>query len=158
MNIVLSISKKIGLLFIFLLFIQIGFTQKNTTMTYLDHIAQYVNNLAISTAFYTNILGLDSIPEPFHDGKHTWLQIGVHSQLHLISGADSGMVHNKNNHLCFTLADFDAFIEKLSKNNIEFENWAGEKQAITTRPDGIHQIWFRDPDGYWIEVNDGYKL
>ena len=22
------------------------------------------------------------------------------------------------------------------------------------RPDGVHQLYFQDPDGYWIEVND----
>jgi len=25
---------------------------------------------------------------------------------------------------------------------------------VTTRPDGVHQIWFQDPDGYWLEIND----
>jgi len=22
------------------------------------------------------------------------------------------------------------------------------------RPDGVRQIYFQDPDGYWLEVND----
>ncbi|MEI9955878.1 MAG: hypothetical protein WDM90_06105 [Ferruginibacter sp.] len=53
----------------------------------LNHIAHYVVNLKTSTDFYINIVGLDSIPEPFHDGKHTWLSVGYKSHLHLIQGA-----------------------------------------------------------------------
>jgi lactoylglutathione lyase len=30
----------------------------------------------------------------------------------------------------------------------------GEKMAITNRVDGVKQIYFKDPDGYWIEIND----
>jgi len=26
--------------------------------------------------------------------------------------------------------------------------------VVQLRPDGIQQIYFQDPDGYWIEVND----
>jgi lactoylglutathione lyase len=37
---------------------------------------------------------------------------------------------------------------------VEYENWAGEKNAVTNRVDGVKQIYFRDPDGYWIEIND----
>ena len=42
----------------------------------------------------------------------------------------------------------------LKDNNIPFENGKGEKNTITNRPDGVKQIYFQDPDGYWIEVND----
>src|SRR5678810_1483556 len=53
----------------------------------LNHIAVYVVDLKISTAFYKDIVGLDTIPEPFHDGRHTWFSVGVKSHLHVISGA-----------------------------------------------------------------------
>jgi lactoylglutathione lyase len=42
----------------------------------------------------------------------------------------------------------------LEKNKIEYENWAGQKMTVTTRVDGVKQIYFKDPDGYWIEIND----
>ena len=42
----------------------------------------------------------------------------------------------------------------LKKNNIPFESWAGEKNTYTNRVDGVKQIYFKDPDGYWIEIND----
>ena len=47
----------------------------------LNHIALYVTNLKTSTAFYQQIVQLDTIPEPFHDGKHTWFSIGPKSHL-----------------------------------------------------------------------------
>jgi len=25
---------------------------------------------------------------------------------------------------------------------------------VTNRVDGVHQIYLKDPDGYWLEIND----
>ena len=120
----------------------------------LNHIAVYVVDLKISTAFYKDIIGLDTIPEPFHDGRHTWFGVGVKSHLHIISGATGKKEHDKNSHLCFSVQSVTEFVKVLAKNKVEYENWAGEKMAITTRVDGVKQIYFKDPDGYWIEIND----
>jgi lactoylglutathione lyase len=120
----------------------------------LNHVAVYIFDLKKSTDFYTNIIGLTVIPEPFHDGKHTWFRIGEHSQLHLIEGAAGISEHTKNSHLCFSVGSMEDFIKVLNKNNILFESAAGAAGGITTRPDGIKQIYFKDPDGYWIEINN----
>lgn len=128
--------------------------QDNKPKPVLNHVALYVVDLKISTEFYKNIIGLDTIPEPFHDGRHTWFGVGPKSHLHIISGASGKTEHNKNTHLCFSVASIDAFITVMNKNNVEYENWAGEKIKVTTRVDGVKQIYFRDPDGYWLEIND----
>ncbi|MBA2499273.1 MAG: VOC family protein [Chitinophagaceae bacterium] len=120
----------------------------------LNHIAVYVQDLQLSTHFYSNIIGLDTIPEPFHDGRHTWYKIGPQSQLHLIQGAGLQYQQNKNSHLCFSVPSVEDFVSTLKKNNIEFEDWAGEKNKITIRVDSVKQIYFKDPDGYWIEINN----
>jgi len=120
----------------------------------LNHIAFYIVDLKTSTSFYHDIIGLDSIPEPFHDGKHTWFSIGPKSHLHLIQGAAAKTEHEKNSHLCFSVSSVDAFTTILKKNLVEYENWAGEKNTVTNRVDGVKQIYFKDPDGYWIEIND----
>ncbi len=120
----------------------------------LNHIAVYVVDLKISTAFYKDIIGLDTIPEPFHDNRHTWFSVGVKSHLHVISGATVKTEHDKNTHLCFSVLSVPEFVKVLVKNKVEYENWAGEKMAITNRVDGVKQIYFKDPDGYWIEIND----
>jgi lactoylglutathione lyase len=120
----------------------------------LNHIALYVVDLRVSTEFYQQIVGLDTIPEPFHDGRHTWFAIGPKSHLHIISGAAAKTEHDKNAHLCFSVESVDAFTSILKKNNVIYESWAGEKNSITTRVDGVKQIYFKDPDGYWVEIND----
>lgn len=120
----------------------------------INHVAFYVVNLETSARFYREIIGLDTIPEPFHDGRHAWFSIGPKSHLHIISGAQEKKPHDKNTHLCFTVPSVPDFTEKLKRHNIEFENWAGEKGIITTRVDGVKQIYFKDPDGYWLEIND----
>ncbi|MGZ8558791.1 MAG: VOC family protein [Chitinophagaceae bacterium] len=124
------------------------------TKARLNHIAIYVHDLKKSTDFYNNIVSLDTIPEPFHDGRHTWFSIGDKSHLHLIQGAAAGLSFEKNSHLCFSVASVENFISILDKNNIEYENWPGQKKTITTRVDGVKQIYFKDPDGYWVEIND----
>lgn len=121
----------------------------------LNHIAVYVYDLKVSTDFYQNIIHLDTVPEPFHDGRHTWFKINGNScKLHLIQGAKSITAHDKNNHLCFSVGSLREFIAVLNSNHIAFENWLGEPNAVTLRVDGVKQIYFKDPDGYWVEVND----
>ena len=122
----------------------------------LNHIAVYVKDLKISTAFYSDVIDLDTIPEPFHDGKHTWYGVSENSHLHLIEGAKQITKHDKNTHLCFSVASMEDVIARLNKNNVPYESWTGEKMGVTTRVDGIRQLYFTDPDGYWIEINNDY--
>lgn len=139
---------------ILLLLFMTAIHNKGQAQARINHIAQYVVSLQESTTFYRDIIGLDTIPEPFHDGKHAWFSIGPKAHLHIIAGAKEKSAHNKNTHLCFTVPSVTDFIDKLKNNNIAFENWAGEKNTFTTRVDGVKQIYFKDPDGYWIEIND----
>ena len=122
----------------------------------LNHIAVYVKDLKISTAFYRDVIGLDTIPEPFHDGKHTWYSVSENSHLHIIQGAKEVTTHDKNTHLCFSVPSVEAMITRLNQNKIPYESWTGDKMSVTTRVDGIKQLYFVDPDGYWIEINNDY--
>jgi lactoylglutathione lyase len=116
--------------------------KKNPT---LNHVAVYVQDLQVSGNFYKNIIGLENIPEPFHDGRHIWFRIGEHSQLHLISGATSVVEHDKDSHLCFSVASMDDFIANLNKNKIPYYDWPGAANKITLWADGVKQIFFKDP-------------
>ena len=42
----------------------------------------------------------------------------------------------------------------LDKYQIDRINMKGDSKSPTVRPDGVSQIYFQDPDGYWLEVND----
>ena len=97
----------------------------------LNHIAIYVTNLSKSTAFYQDIIGLDTIPEPFHDGKHTWFKVAEHSHLHLIQGAAGPSPLTKNSHLCFSVTSIEDVINGLKKNGVVYEDWGGKKASIT---------------------------
>ena len=120
----------------------------------INHIAVYVKSLDTCTRFYRDVIGLEVIPEPFHDGRHTWFAIGDHSSLHLIQGAQEITTHDKNSHLCFSVPSIEKFIKQLEENKVPYESWAGDANTFTTRADGIRQIYFTDPEGYWIEVNN----
>ena len=129
-------------------------SSKAQTSPRVNHIAFYVVNLKVSTDFYKNIVGLDTIPEPFHDGRHTWFLIGPKTHLHIISGAVQKTEHDKNTHLCFSVSSVIDFMAVLKNNAVPFESWTGEKDTYTKRVDGVKQIYFQDPDGYWVEIND----
>lgn len=120
----------------------------------LNHIALYVYDLKKSTQFYKDVLQLDIIPEPFKDGKHTWFKLGDYSQLHLIEGAKQIIPHEKSSHICFSVKSVKEFMVLLDEHQIDRINMKGDSKSPTVRPDGVTQIYFQDPDGYWIEVND----
>lgn len=120
----------------------------------LNHIAIYVHELGKSTEFYEKILMLRKIDEPFKDGKHTWFTLGPAGHLHLIQGAEANIKRDKNDHLCFSVNSIEDFIANLERHHIEYTNWPGTAKAPTVRVDGVKQVYFQDPDGHWIEVND----
>ncbi len=123
----------------------------------INHIAFSVAQLERSRIFYQEVIGLDTIPEPFHDGRHVWFSVSENAHLHLIQNPPPIEVPSKNTHLCFSVPDMTSFVAGLVKRNIAFEDWPGKKSSITTRTDGIHQVYLQDPDGYWIEINDDYS-
>ena len=123
----------------------------------LNHVGVYVTDLKTSTAFYENILGLKQIPEPFHDGKHTWFSIGAAGHLHLIEGMKKEYARDKNDHLCFSVNSIEKFIAVLDKNKVEYTNWPGTAKEPTVRADGVKQIYFKDPDGHLIEINNDFN-
>ncbi len=53
----------------------------------INHTAIFVKDLQTTKTFYEMIIGLDTIPEPFHDGKHAWYSVGPGVSLHVIQGA-----------------------------------------------------------------------
>jgi lactoylglutathione lyase len=124
----------------------------------LNHIAVYVHELENSTDFYENVLGLKKIEEPFKDGRHTWFTLGAAGQLHLIQGADADIKRDKNDHLCFSVRSIEDFIANLDKHKVSYTNWPGTAKAPTVRVDGVKQIYFQDPDGHWIEINNDKSL
>lgn len=121
-----------------------------------NHIAVHVSDLKKSMDFYQKVLALEEIDEPFKDGLHAWYDIGGGAALHLIEAPNIPKEVSKVNHLCFSIPDMPSFVENMRAKSYPFESWAGEVGEITNRVDGVKQIYIRDPDGYWLEINDDF--
>ena len=121
-------------------------------MAQLNHIALYVADLKRSTAFYRDVVGAEIIDDPFRDERHIWFKIGEHNQLHLIAASQSPKPGNM--HFAFSVNSLDNFVVKLTASGIEYDDGHGQQNKFRVRPDGMKQIYFQDPDGYWIEVNE----
>ena len=120
----------------------------------LDHIAFYVKNLDSSVAFYTKLFQLDTIPQPFKGARVKWFKISPGFQFHLIEGAKQNVDIPEFSHICFSIQNLKDFIETLAQNNVAYFDSFGKKDVVQHRADGVSQIFFQDPNGYWIEVND----
>lgn len=120
----------------------------------LNHVALYVVDLKKSAAFYQNIIQIDTVPEPFHDGKHAWFKVGEYSTLHIIEGAKEPVVQDKSHHMCFSVPSLEEFIARLEKEKIYYTNLKGDGKTPNVRVDGVKQIYLKDPDGYWLEINN----
>ena len=119
-----------------------------------NHAALCSANLKVSNKFYTEVLQLKIIPNPFKDTVHTWYSIGPNLQMHIIQGNCPKADYPRGVHLCFSVPSITAFIEKLNGMHIAYSNWKGEPAKVERRIDGVNQVYINDPDGYLIEIND----
>lgn len=123
----------------------------------LNHIALYVADLKVATDFYHEMFNLDTVYLPIRDGKHTWFGLGPNTALHIISGATTRGNYFIEEHLCFSVPSIDVFLKKIKARNIIFMSYSKVVNEVTLRADGVHQIYFQDPDGHWLEVNDAKR-
>lgn len=119
-----------------------------------DHIAIAVTNVDASMTFYQNVLQLEEIPNTASNSKTRWLSLNSGNQLHLIYRPDFKIKVNKAIHFALSTVDIDTFIIHLKSLNIEYSDWRNTPEKRYVRDDGIKQIYFQDPDGHWIEINN----
>lgn len=118
-----------------------------------NHIALSVTKLDQSAAFYMRVLHLPEITNRTQKPGIRWFSLGDGKELHLISTIAGPIQINKAVHMALTTPDFDALVQYLIQEKIPYSDWPGVPNQYTTRADGIRQVYFQDPDGYWIEVN-----
>lgn len=146
--------KKIAVLLIFMQSFVFTYGQDKTDISVtLDHIALSVKDVDQSAKFYKDVLNLEEITNKTKNEGIRWLSLGDGKELHLVSTIKSEIKINKAVHLALATYDFDMIISKLEDNEIEYSDWPGNLNKINIRADGVKQIYFQDPNGYWIEVN-----
>ena len=119
-----------------------------------DHQALPVNNLKITGDFYRDILGFKDIPTLVGTkDSHRWLANYEGKEIHLIFSNDEIQKTPRQIHMAFSPLDFEKFIDHLKMNNVVFTNYKLKAGVVQVRNDGIKQLWIRDPQGYWIEIN-----
>jgi catechol 2,3-dioxygenase-like lactoylglutathione lyase family enzyme/ketosteroid isomerase-like protein len=121
-----------------------------------NHMALSVKDVKASVDFYTKVFQVKEITNRSAIEGIRWLSLGEGKELHLISVIKQNVTINKAVHLAFTTKQFDAFVNRLQELKIEFSDWPGKPNTVNTRADGVKQIYFKDPDDYWIEINNGY--
>jgi len=118
-----------------------------------NHLALSVKDVNRSAEFYGSVLNLQEITNRTKMEGIRWFSMGEGRELHLISTVKENVSINKAVHLALATANFNAFVDKLEKMKITYSDWPGALNKVNIRADGIKQIFFQDPDGYWIEVN-----
>ncbi|MBV9988260.1 MAG: VOC family protein [Chitinophagaceae bacterium] len=119
----------------------------------IEHMAFSVKDVDRSAEFYKNVLKLREITNRSKLDGVRWFSLAEGKELHLIAILKEKVAINKSVHLALTTPQFDAFTERLDKMKIPYSDWPGADHKINIRADGIKQIFFQDPDGYWIEIN-----
>lgn len=119
-----------------------------------DHYAINVDNVDESVAFYQKVLDLKEVYDGTEKDNIRWLSLGNGMSLHVIESDRSQVRLQKGVHLSIAVGTFDAFVQHLRDINLQFFSWQGIPMESNGRPDGVRQVYFKDLDGYWIEVND----
>lgn len=118
-----------------------------------NHLALSVKEVNRSAEFYSKVLGLSEITNRSKIEGIRWYVLADGRELHLISVIKENVTTNKALHLGLATANFDAFVKRLNLLKIPYSDWPGKPNTVNIRADGIKQIFFQDPDGYWLEVN-----
>jgi lactoylglutathione lyase len=118
-----------------------------------NHMALSVKDVDQSAEFYKKVLKLTEITNRSKLEGVRWFALAEGKELHLISIVKENITLNKAIHLALTTTSFDQFVQTLERSKITYSDWAGSVNKINIRADGIKQVFFQDPDGYWIEVN-----
>jgi len=119
----------------------------------IDHVSVPVNDVERSRDFYSRVLGLQEIPRPSFSFAGIWYKLGDVA-IHIIENEvskedpDRSDLSTRYAHIAFfmdTQEELKKFIEKIKAENIPW-------YELENSPTGLHQVFFKDPDGNMIEV------
>jgi catechol 2,3-dioxygenase-like lactoylglutathione lyase family enzyme len=115
--------------------------------TGLNHLALQVSDMPASKNFYQNIIGLTPVAVPDSmKAIRGWFDTGNGQMIHLLAGRTTPVVNDKNgSHFAIFVQSIEAAEKFLIARKIQFHKQVRFDKAV--------QIYFSDPDGYLIEMN-----
>jgi len=112
----------------------------------LNHVAIHVKDVDASCHFYGEVLQLTRLLRPAFTFPGAWFRLGQGQELHIIGERiDPVIGQHRGNHFALLVDDLDAWEWRLDKLGIDH-------LPRKTRPDGILQLFVRDPDGHVVEL------
>jgi catechol 2,3-dioxygenase-like lactoylglutathione lyase family enzyme len=135
-----------GLLWV--LSVSFGVAQERLGIVKHNHLALHVKDIQVAAQFYGDVLGLERIPVPDNlKAIRAWFKIGPDQQIHLLDGRTETIVHDRNG------SHFALFVESMERAEA-FLKTRKIPYHLQVRFDGVKQIYFSDPDGYLLELNE----
>jgi catechol 2,3-dioxygenase-like lactoylglutathione lyase family enzyme len=113
-------------------------------VTELNHVAIHVRDLQSSIRFYGETLGLPVLPRPDFGFDGAWFALGS-QELHLIIDNE----HRDDPATRYTSPYQSRTPMRPTRTG---QTRRTDRQQTRPRPDGAVQVFFRDPDGYLIEM------
>lgn len=116
-------------------------------ITELNHVALLVRDVAATSRFYADIVGLAPLPRPAFPFPGAWFRLGTQQELHLIAEESAGAedTRTRRDHYALRVDDIQAAARHLQAKGATF-------RGPILRPDGAHQIFLKDPDGHVVEL------
>ena len=113
----------------------------------IHHVNVMVDDLAVATEFYTQVLGLEPAPTPELGFPAQFFKVADGQEIHV---NELGDVHPERSHFCLRLTDFNAvFGRALELGIFETDTWG----KVRRLPTGVMQAFVRDPAGNLIEIS-----
>lgn len=122
----------------------------------LNHVSRLCRDVNKSVRFYTEVLGMVPVERPeVLDFEGAWLfNYGI--GIHLVQAEDEERLpprwkelDPKDNHISFQCEDIGAMEERLKKHGVRYMKRAMEDDEKGAK---IDQIFFKDPDGFMVEI------
>jgi len=124
----------------------------------IDHVTIVAKDLDKSVEFYVGLLGMRPVRRPDFEFPGRWFQAGQ-TQIHLnqesaaagLAGLppSGGSDISRAFHYAFAVDDCDVAAAHLRQQGIQIV--VGPR----TRPDGVRQLYLRDPDNHLVELFSG---